>query len=225
METSNKPTSSGRRQFLKTSSGIAGAMVQGFPAIISAQTLTKAIKVGLVGCGGRGSGAASQAVNADDSAELVAMADIDQMNIDNCLETLKKVEKISPRVKVEAKNQFLGLDAYKKVIDSGVDVVLLATPPGFRPTHLAACVDAGKHIFCEKPVATDAPEGRWALESVERARQKNLSIVAGFAWRYSIMLQDIYQQVQDGAIGKLVAYYATYYTTPVKPMPPANARP
>ena len=83
----------------------------------------------------------------------------------------------------------LGLDAYQKVIDSGVDVVLLATPPGFRPTHLRACIEAGKHVFCEKPIAVDAPGVRDVLETAKMAKQKNLSLVAGFCWRYSNYIQ------------------------------------
>ena len=111
------------------------------------------------------------------------------------------------------------------MIDSGVDVCLLATPPGFRPTHLAACIDANKHVFCEKPISTDAPGVRWVLETSEKAKQKNLSLVAGFCWRYNNMIVDTSSRCTSGAIGRLVAYYATYYTNPVKPMPPASARP
>ena len=211
-----------RRDFLKAAGAAAFA---GFPAIISAQTVTNAIKVGLVGCGGRGSGAASQALKADDYSELTAVADIDQSQIDHSLQTLGKVQKISDRVKVEAPKQFLGLNAYQQVIDAGVDVVLLATPPGFRPEHLGACIAAGKHVFCEKPVSTDAPGIRSVLETVDRAKEKNVSLVAGFCWRYNSMIVDTFKQMDDGAIGKLVAYYATYYTNPVKPMPAASTRP
>jgi myo-inositol 2-dehydrogenase/D-chiro-inositol 1-dehydrogenase len=221
-ETSN----SGRRDFLKTTSAAVGAAIgAGFPAILRAQTVTNAIKVGLVGCGGRGSGAAGQALTADDYNELTAVADIDQSHIDRCLTTLKRNVKNAPRVKVETANQFLGLDAYQKVIDSGVDVVLLATPPGFRPTHLAAVIAGNKHVFCEKPVSTDAPGVRWVLETTEKAAEKKLSLVAGFCWRYSNYIQDTFAQVESGSIGKLIAYYATYYTNPVKPMPPESSRP
>ena len=215
-----------RRAFVKTTgTAIGGALVAGFPAIISAQTVTNAIKVGLVGCGGRGTGAASQALRADDYAELTAVADIDQSQIDKSLQTLKALERISERVSVDQDRQYLGLDAYKNVIDSGVDVVLLATPPGFRPIHMAACVESGKNIFCEKPVSTDAPGIRAVLDTSEKAKQKNLSLVAGFCWRYNGMIQDTFQQMFDGALGRVVAYYATYYTNPVKPIPPASARP
>jgi myo-inositol 2-dehydrogenase / D-chiro-inositol 1-dehydrogenase len=222
----DKPANSERRDFLKAATGVVGTTVaSAFPAIISAQSVTNAIKVGLVGCGGRGTGAASQALRADDYTELIAVADIEQTQIDKCLERLKRAPTAGERVKVEAANQFLGLDAFQKVIDSGVDTVLLATPPGFRPQHLAACLAASKHVFCEKPVATDAPGIRSALASAELATQKNLSLVAGFCWRYNNMIQETFQQIHDGALGKLVAYYATYYTNPVKPMPPADTRP
>jgi myo-inositol 2-dehydrogenase/D-chiro-inositol 1-dehydrogenase len=211
-----------RRDFLKAA---GAAIVTGFPAVISAQTVTNAIKVGLVGCGGRGSGAASQALKADDYTELTAVADIEQAQIDKCLGSLKKIQKIANRVKLDESKRFLGLDAFQQVIDAGVDTVLLATPPGFRPRHLEACIAANKHVFCEKPISTDAPGVRSVLDTSEKAKAKNLSLVAGFCWRYSNMILDTFQQMEDGAIGKLVAYYATYYTNPVKPMPPASARP
>ena len=217
-----QPKKPERRDFLKAA---GAAAITGFPAIISAQTVTNAIKIGLVGCGGRGTGAASQALKADDYSELVAVADIDQAQIDKSLANLKRNQKIASRVKVEQPKQFLGLNAYQQVIAAGPDVVLLATPPGFRPTHLAACIGGGKHVFCEKPVSTDAPGIRWVLQTVDKAKENNLCLVAGFCWRYNNMIQDTFKQMEDGAIGKLVSYYATYYTNPVKPMPPASERP
>ena len=222
----NEPANSERRNFLKTAGSALGAAVAtGFPAIISGQTVSNAIKVGLVGCGGRGSGAASQALAADDYAELTAVADIDQSQIDHSLGNLKRIAKSADRVKVETANQFVGLDAYQKVIDSKVDVVLLATPPGFRPQHLGACIAANKHVFCEKPVSTDAPGVRAVMAISEQAKQKNVSLVAGFCWRYNNMIQETFQQMESGAIGRILAYYATYYTSPVKPIPPASTRP
>jgi predicted dehydrogenase len=222
----NNSADQNRRSFLKGAGALgASAAVAGFPAVISAQTVTNAIKVGLVGCGGRGTGAASQALRADDYSELVSVADIDQSQIDKSLGTLKKIQRISSRVKVDGTQQHLGLDAWQKVVSSGADVILLATPPGFRPVHLAACVAAGKHIFAEKPVATDVPGIRVALKAAEDAKAKNLSLVAGFCWRYNQMIIDTFDQIKNGAIGKLTSYYATYYTSPVKPMPPASTRP
>ncbi len=204
---------------------LSGAIATGFPAIISGQSVTNAIKIGLVGCGGRGTGAAAQALTADDYNELIAVADVDQGQVDRALEELKKDEKLKGRVKVASDKQFLGLDAYQKVIDSGIDVILLATPPGFRPTHLSAAISGGKHVFCEKPIATDAPGVRQVLETVKVAKSKNLSLVAGFCWRYNEMIQATFEQLHQGAIGRIVAYYACYYTSPVKPMPPENTRP
>ena len=218
----NEAMKSERRDFLKTA---GAAAVAGFPAIISGQTVTNAIKVGLVGCGGRGSGAASQALAADDYTELTAVGDVDQTQIDQALRSLKRISKTASRVKVEANEQYLGLDAFQKVIDSKVDVVLLATPPGFRPQHLAAAIAANKHVFCEKPAATDAPGVRSVLASTEQAAMKKLSLMSGFCWRYNNMIQDTFQQMENGAIGRMLAYYATYYTNPVKPMPPASTRP
>jgi predicted dehydrogenase len=219
------PAATGRREFLKRGGALGGVLLTQFPAIISAQTAARAIKIGLVGCGGRGSGAASQALHADDYAELTAVADIDQTQIDRCLSTLGKSKAVGQRVKVEKSNQFLGLDAFQRVIDSGVDVVLLATPPGFRPVHIAACIAAGKHVFCEKPVSTDVPGALSVMESSNQAMQKNLCVISGFAWRHSNMIEETFQKIHEGAIGRLVAYYATYYTNPVKPMPPASERP
>jgi myo-inositol 2-dehydrogenase/D-chiro-inositol 1-dehydrogenase len=221
-----EPTHPERREFLKTTgSALGAALATGFPAVIRSQTVTNAIKVGLVGCGGRGSGAASQALAADDKTELVALADVEQQQIDGCLRSLRRIQKTADRVKVEPSKAYLGLDAYQKVIDSGVDVVLLATPPGFRPRHLAAAIAAIKHVFCEKPCGTDSPGVRSVLATTEKAREKNLSLVAGFCWRYNNMIQETFDHIEKGDIGRIVAYYATYYTNPVKPMPPASTRP
>lgn len=209
-----------RRNFLKTA---GSAFAVGFPAIVRGAPVSNAIKVGLVGCGGRGTGAAAQALKADDYAELTAMADIYPERIEDSLARLSKAA--GPKVKVEASKKFVGLDAYRKLIDSGVDVVLLATPPGFRPMHLRAAIDAGHHVFCEKPVAVDAPGVRHVLETVELSQRKNVSLVSGFCWRYANYIKETFDQVHNGAIGDIVAYYATYYTSPVKPMPPASTRP
>jgi predicted dehydrogenase len=185
-----------RRDFLKTTGVIGGALVTGFPAILSGAPAAKALKVGLIGCGGRGTGAAAEALKADDYAELTAMADVFPEKIEASLSELRQAS--ADKVKVEPSRQFMGLDAYEKVIASDVDVVILATPPGFRPIHLKAAVEAGKHIFCEKPASIDAPGVRSVLESVKVAAQKNLSLVAGFCWRYSNYIQATFEQVRNG---------------------------
>jgi myo-inositol 2-dehydrogenase/D-chiro-inositol 1-dehydrogenase len=212
-----------RRDFLKKTGTVAGAIAVGFPGIISGQTVTNAIKIGLVGCGGRGNGAAGQALTADPNNELTALADIDSNIVEQAATRLKNSAKFGARVKID--HAVSGLDAYEKVINSGVDVVLLATPPGFRPQHLTAAVNANKHVFCEKPCATDSPGVREVMAAQKLAQTKNLALVAGFCWRYNNMIQDAVQQIRNGAIGRLVAHHSTYYTNPVKPIPPESARP
>jgi myo-inositol 2-dehydrogenase / D-chiro-inositol 1-dehydrogenase len=209
--------STSRRELLKT-----GVLLAGAPVLLKGAQASKAIKVGLVGCGGRGTGAAAQALKADDYSELTAVADIYQERIDECLIQLAKSAK--NKVKVDKSKQFVGLDSYRNLIDSGVDVVLLATPPGFRPQHLRAAIEANKHVFCEKPVAVDSPGVRHVLETAKMAKDRSLSLVAGFCWRYSNYIQAAFEQLQKGAIGDIVSYYGTYYTSPVKPMPPESAR-
>jgi myo-inositol 2-dehydrogenase / D-chiro-inositol 1-dehydrogenase len=146
-----------------------------------------------------------------------------QERIDESLERLKRIHK--EKVQVESSSMYVGLDAYKKLIDSDIDVVLLATPPGFRPEQLRYAIEKGKHVFCEKPMAVDAPGVRHVMETVKMAREKNLNLVAGFCWRYSNYILETFEKVHGGAIGNLVNYYATYYTNPVKPMPPAETWP
>jgi myo-inositol 2-dehydrogenase / D-chiro-inositol 1-dehydrogenase len=212
-----------RRDFLKKTGAAAGVLAAGFPGIISGQTVTNALKVGLVGCGGRGSGAAGQALTADPNNELTSLADIDDQIVELAATRLKNSTKFGSQVKIS--NTFSGLDAYDKVINSGVDVVLLATPPGFRPQHLTAAVNANKHVFCEKPCATDSPGVREVIAAQKMAQSKNLALVCGFCWRYNNMIQEAVEQVRGGAIGRLVSHYSTYYTNPVKPLPPESTRP
>jgi len=214
-----------RREFLKASALVGSALAAPaiLPGSLFAKETTDTLRVGLIGCGGRGSGAASQALNADPNVVLTAMGDAFEDQLQKSLQGLQK--QLPDKVKVTPEKCFVGLDAYQKVINSGVDVVLLATPPGFRPVHLKAAVDAGKHVFCEKPMATDAPGVRSVLESAKAAKDKDLALVAGFCWRYEPARREFYKRIHDGAIGDIRAIYATYYTGPVKPMPPASDRP
>ncbi len=225
MNNSSSNTATSRREFIKTSALVGGVLAAPafLPGNLFGQGNTAQLKVGLIGCGGRGSGAASQAISADPNVILTAMGDAFEEPLQKSLQSLQKNH--ADKVKVTPEKCFVGLDAYQKVIDSGVDVVVLASPPGFRPVHLKAAVDAGKHIFCEKPMATDAPGVRSVLESVKAAKAKNLSLVAGFCWRYEQARREFYQRIHDGAIGEIRAIYATYYAGPVKPMPPASERP
>ena len=222
---SNREPSS-RRQFIRTSGKavIGGVLIS--QVSLSEKTFAAnadTLRVGLIGCGGRGTGAAAQALAADQNVILTAMADVFENRLKGSLNTLKK--EAGARVQVAPDHCFVGVDAYQKLIDSGVDVVLLAAPPWFRPVHLRAAVAAGKHIFCEKPMATDAPGVRSVVESVGKAKQKNLALVAGFCWRYEPGRREFYKRIHDGAMGEIRAIHATYLTGPVKPMPPASQRP
>jgi myo-inositol 2-dehydrogenase/D-chiro-inositol 1-dehydrogenase len=159
------------------------------------------IKVGLIGCGGRGTGAASQALKADPGVVITAMGDVFQDHLDASFNALKEID--PERVKVDKKNKFIGFDAFQKVIDSGVDVVLLTTPPVFRPMHLTASVKAGKHVFCEKPVAVDAPGVREVLEATKVAKSKNLSLMSGFCFRYESSARATFGKVLNGELGEI----------------------
>ena len=225
MQPDNQNLSS-RRDFLKnsTAAAVGGALVSNlaFPSILSAAAHTEKLKIGFIGCGGRGSGAAENALTADPNVELFAMGDVFESAIKASLANLKK--RHDTKVNVAPERQFVGLDAYQKVIDSGVDVVLLTTPPGFRPLHFKAAVEASKHIFIEKPMATDAPGLRSVMASARMAKEKNLAVVAGFCWRYDLARREFFKRIHGGEIGEVRAAYHTYYTGPVKPMPPASAR-
>lgn len=218
---------SSRRDFLKTGSTVAMAGTLGLNLSMTAGVYAagnEILKVGLVGCGGRGTGAANQALKADPQSRLVALADAFPEQIDGSLSSLKAQKDVEERVVVDGDHRFTGLDAYKKVIDL-CDVIVLATPPGFRPVHLRYAVEQGKHVFTEKPMATDAPGVRSVMETVKMAAEKKLALVAGFCWRYDYARRELFQRIHDGQIGEVLSIYGTYLTSPVKPMPPADTRP
>lgn len=218
---------SSRRDFLKTGSALSVSATLA-ASLGSTSGLYAAgndvLRVGLVGCGGRGSGAASQALNADPQAQLVAMGDAFADQIERSIKSLKGEKEIADRVVVDENHRFAGLDAYRYVIDSS-DVVILASPPGFRPEHLAYAVEKGKHIFTEKPMATDAAGVRSVLESVKKSKEKGLNVVAGFCWRYDSPRREFFSKVLAGELGEILCLYGTYLTSPVKPMPAASTRP
>ncbi|MEM7699689.1 MAG: Gfo/Idh/MocA family oxidoreductase [Verrucomicrobiota bacterium] len=208
-----------RRNFVRTAAGAtaaAGALISSGKA--AGIDPSQKLKVGFIGCGGRGTGAAKQALSADDNIELHAVADVFPEKIDRSLEILSKDETLQGKIAVPSKRQFVGLDAYKRVLDTDVDVVLLTTTPGFRPLHFRAAVEAGKHIFAEKPMAVDAAGVRHSYETLEMAKDLPISIVAGFCWRYSPSRVEAYRQViEEGLIGDVVSVYATYYSGHSKP--------
>ncbi len=212
MPKSQSAAPSPRRTFLKQSAVLTGAAFvatqTGIPAVHADGDDT--LKVGLIGCGGRGSGAAVNATRENNRAVLTAMADLFPDRIEAAKKNLEK--KLGDRFQVEEDHCFCGFDGYKKVLESDVDVVLLCTPPHFRPEQLAAAVAAGKHIFCEKPIAVDAPGVRSVLQTCEEAKAKQLNIVSGLCWRYHKGVQETMKQIQDGAIGNIVGIHENYLT-------------
>lgn len=212
-----------RRNFLKSSAtiGTIGAVgsIGGIPLLSSCsstgkeekkkdlllpQLLSQApdgpvLKAGLVGCGGRGTGAAIDFLNAGPNLQIVALGDVFQDKIDACRDLLKKEK----NVEIPDENCFIGFDSYEKVLDSGIDVVLLCTPPHFRPTHVEAAVNARKHIFMEKPIAVDPAGVRKVLASVKRAQSLKLNIISGTIRRSQKDYMETRRRVLNGEIGDI----------------------
>jgi predicted dehydrogenase len=189
-----------RRTFL----GAAAAAAIHIPVVHASGRET--LKVGLVGCGGRGTGAAQQALNADSNVQLVAMGDLYADRIASSLKNIQN-EAAPGKVDVPAARQFSGFDAYKKVIEAS-DVVLLCEPPHFRPKHLKAAIEAGRHVFAEKPVAVDAPGVRSVLETCAEAKKKKLAVVSGLCLRYGNNWREAVKRIHGGAIGRTVSVVA-----------------
>ena len=203
--------SSTRRHFLKTTAIVGGTLAVGRTAHAAGSDL---LKVGLIGCGGRGTGAATQALNADKNVQLYAMADAFDDRLQQSLQRLKRERDIAGKVAIAAERCFVGFDAYEQVIEC-CDVVLLCTPPHFRPLHLKAAVDAGKHVFAEKPCAVDAPGVRSVLETAELAKKKGVSLVAGHQHRYSAGLREMAERVHGGAVGDVLSLQANDFRGPI----------
>jgi len=199
--------SSSRRAFLKAGAAVAGTLAAAPLVHAGGDDL---LRVGLIGCGGRGTGAAAQALNADKNVKLTAMADAFDDRLQSSLATLRKDPQIGGQVDVKPENCFVGFDAYKEVI-ARCDVVLLTTPPHFRPLHLKAAVQAGKHVFAEKPVAVDAPGVRSVLATCEEARKRGLSVVSGLCLRYDNGFRETVRRLHDGAIGDVHTLFANDY--------------
>ena len=171
----HSPLTTPRRDVLKAGAvGLAAAVA--FPTVTFGAPDSRRLKIGLIGCGGRGTGAAQDAMNADSNVELFAVADVFPESVATSLRSLK--EQFRDRVTVDESRTFLGLDAYQKLLASGVDVVLLATPPGFRPMHFEAAVAAGKHIFCEKPMGVDIPGVKRIMAAAEQAKTGEAELIA-----------------------------------------------
>jgi predicted dehydrogenase len=210
-----------RRRFVKGAAAAAAVpliMPRSASALTARADDPDVLKVGLIGCGGRGTGAAYQALNAEaGTVRLVAMADVFEDRLESSLNTLRRTlgEERAHLADVAPDRRHIGFGAAERLIASDVDVVLLATPPHFRPAHLRAAIQAGKHVFTEKPMAVDGPGIRSVLETAELAKQANLSLVCGFCWRYNVRHRALFERVLDGAVGEIQAYYSTYNATPL----------
>jgi predicted dehydrogenase len=204
-----------RRKFMATSAKVAAAGTIGAslipkPAFAYHNSDYDTLKIGLIGCGGRGTGAVMNAANADSNSKVVALADAFMDRIDSCEKSLSK--QLPDRYEVDADHKFDGIDCYKKLVASDVDVVILATPPYFRPTQLKAAVDAGKHVFCEKPVGVDVPGVRSVMESCDKAAANGQSVVSGLCWRYDIGVNDMISRIKNGEIGEIKSIQENYLT-------------
>lgn len=192
-----------RRDFLKMAlaTTVAGMTVP----FVHSQGSGK-LRVGVIGCGGRGTGAAIDCANADPAVEIYALGDLFPDRLQSSFNHLK--EQLKDRCNVTPDRCFTGFDNYKGVINSGVDIVILAEPPAFRPVHFRAAVEAGKHVFMEKPVAVCPAGVRLMLEYAQIAQQKKLTVVAGTQRRHDFGYRETIQRLHDGAIGDIVAAYA-----------------
>jgi len=200
-----------RRGFLRASAAGAGAAAALSLARGAHAAGSDILRVGLIGCGGRGAGAAVNALTAEPGTRLVALADAFPEAVAGALERIKQaVPERGQQIAVGRERCFAGFDAYQKLIASGVDVVLLATPSHFHPIHMKAGIEAGKHVFCEKPHAVDAPGVRTVLAVAEEARRKNLSLVSGLCARYNLGYRETVRRILDGAIGDIIAIQESY---------------
>ncbi len=216
MSTTNHddPTGATRRSFLKASSAAAAAAVAVTGTAASAQAPeaqphpagrargADELRVALVGCGGRGTGAAAQALSTSGAVRLVAVADAFEDRLTGCLDYLTEIH--GDLVDVPEERRFVGFDAYQRAIDSDVDVVILTTPPGFRPMHFEYAVKKNRHIFMEKPVAVDGPGVRAVLAAADEAKSKNLKVGVGLQRHHDPKYQETVARLRDGAIGDIV---------------------
>ena len=201
-----KEQNNSRRKFIKNSTLATGGMLTAPISMdfVAPGWSNKKLKLALVGCGGRGSGAAVQALTADPEVELVAMADAFVDRLEGSLKAIQEHFEGEKKIKVKEKNRFVGFDAYKKAIDMA-DVVILATPPGFRPYHFEYAIKNDKHVFMEKPVATDSAGIRKVLATAKLAKQKKLNVVVGLQRHYQQKYLSLLEQVRGGVIGKIRA--------------------
>ncbi|TWF44627.1 putative dehydrogenase [Chitinophaga polysaccharea] len=207
MSNENKFHGEGRREFVKQTTLLAGGLLA-MPLLSKANFFSGAngvIKIALIGCGGRGTGAATQALSTKENVQLVAMADAFPDRLKDSYDNIKDaLGDKADRVNVPESNKFIGFDAYKQAI-ALADVVILATPPGFRPIHFEEAIKQGKHVFMEKPVATDPAGIKKVLEAAALAKTKKLNVVVGLQRRYQNSYRELYKRFQDGIIGDMLS--------------------
>ena len=221
----NPKESSTRRSFIKHTAAITGGILMN-PLTVDRSAYASGsgvIKVGLVGCGGRGTGAAAQALQAAPNIRLVAMADVFEDQITKSLKNLLAIEEIKGQIEVPDENKFASFEGYKHVIEAS-DVVILATPPAFRPEHFEESVQKDKHVFMEKPLASDAPGLRKVLAAGEVATQKNLKVVVGLQNRYDPGYQAMVEQIQSGKIGEVLSSTCYYMKGQYKVIPRSEVK-
>jgi len=194
-----------RRDFVKSGTAATAAFMSSVP-LVHARGQETTIKIGLVGCGGRGSGAAENCLASAGNVQLTAMGDMFPDRIKGSQRTLSKLQ----GYKVGDDNVFTGWNAYQQVINSGVDLVLFATPPGFRPMHLEAAIKAGKHAFIEKPCAVDPVGVRKVIELGKQVKAKKLAVVAGTQYRHQTSFMETMKRIHDGQIGEVLGGRAYY---------------
>jgi predicted dehydrogenase len=201
----SEKSSSTRRDFLKTSAVVAGgaAMASSLMSNVHADG-PEVIRIGLIGCGGRGSGAVAQCLRGGPNVRLTALGDAFRDRLEGCLNGLQRDNNLRQNVDVPAARQFVGLNAYEGVIQN-CDLVLLATPPGFRPIHIRAAINARKHLFTEKPVAVDGPGIRTVLDAFQDANRHRLSVVAGTQRRYQTGYIESMRRIHAGEIGTITS--------------------
>ncbi|MDE2956842.1 MAG: Gfo/Idh/MocA family oxidoreductase [Bacteroidota bacterium] len=200
-----------RRTFLKASAaGTLGLMASGNFAYAGGSDV---LKVGVIGCGGRGTGAARDAVVSAEQVQITAMGDLFENRLDASIENLR--DEIGNAFQVDKDHKFVGFDAYQHVIASDVDMIILATPPGFRPMHFSAAVEAGKHVFMEKPVSVDVAGAVEIVKTGKVATEKGLSVVAGTLYRRQNSFVEAVRRIHDGMIGQIVAAQEYYMTGPI----------
>ncbi|HUD99293.1 MAG TPA: Gfo/Idh/MocA family oxidoreductase [Bryobacteraceae bacterium] len=235
------PNAISRRDLIKQSSLLAGAAAFALTKVPAVRAADGPLKAGLVGCGGRGTQAVVDLLTGNEQVELAAMADVFEDHLEQSLARLRDpkftshyagitVERngqprqmtaedltasIAPRIRVTPDHHFTGFDAYRKLLASDIDIVMLCTPPGFRPLHFEAAVEARKHVFTEKPIATDPVGARGFIATGKLAAERKLTVVSGAQRRAQREYVDTVQKIQDGAIGEVTALYANYLSGPV----------